>query len=29
MVLRVGYGRMAGRSPRRPVSEVLIPERGA
>jgi hypothetical protein len=27
MVLRVGYGRTAGRSPRRPVSEVLLPDR--
>ncbi|MCU7729526.1 nitroreductase family protein [Actinoplanes sp. KI2] len=27
MVLRVGYGKVAGRSPRRPVSEVLLPDR--
>ncbi|GIF23369.1 hypothetical protein BJ973_000274 [Actinoplanes tereljensis] len=26
MVLRVGYGNPAGRTPRRPVSEVLLPE---
>ncbi|MFC4070022.1 nitroreductase family protein [Actinoplanes subglobosus] len=25
MVLRVGYGRVAGRSPRRPLDEVLLP----
>lgn len=25
MVLRVGYGRMAGSSPRRPLAEVLLP----
>lgn len=25
MVLRVGYGKVAGRTPRRPVSEVLLP----
>ncbi|WP_433293515.1 hypothetical protein ACQP2F_30800 [Actinoplanes sp. CA-030573] len=24
MVLRIGYGRRAGRTPRRPVSEVLV-----
>jgi hypothetical protein len=27
MVLRVGYGKIAGRSPRRSVSEVLLPDR--
>ncbi|WP_030440557.1 Acg family FMN-binding oxidoreductase [Actinoplanes subtropicus] len=27
MVLRVGYGKIAGRSPRRPVAEVLLPGR--
>lgn len=29
MVLRVGYGRPAGRTPRRPLSEVLRPVSGA
>jgi hypothetical protein len=27
MVLRIGYGKVAGRSPRRSVSEVLLPDR--
>lgn len=26
MVLRVGYGRYAGRTPRRPLSQVLLPQ---
>jgi nitroreductase len=29
MVLRVGYGRAAGRTPRRPLTEVLLPHRSA
>jgi nitroreductase len=29
MVLRVGYGKAAGRTPRRPLTEVLLPHRSA